>query len=103
MTAVLLGAWRLAIALVALPFALIGWLWTCARTAGSGALLGGILALLWDAVILLEPPHPRHAAIGLLLGGLAGLGLALTGLFSYGRGSPGASHGSAAWASPPQR
>ncbi|MBC9209633.1 type IV secretory system conjugative DNA transfer family protein [Roseomonas aerophila] len=101
MTAVLLGAWRLAIALIALPFALIGWLWACARTAGSGAILGGLLALLWDAAILLEPPHPSHAVIGLLLGGLAGLGLALTG-FSSGRGSAGASHGSAAWASPRQ-
>jgi type IV secretion system protein VirD4 len=104
MTAVLHGLWRLAITLLALPFALIGWLWICARTAGSGALLGGLLGLLWN-VVLLQPPDLRHGVLGLLLGGLAGLVLALVNLVgpvSFSRGTPATSHGSAAWAEPRQ-
>ncbi|RKJ94338.1 hypothetical protein, partial [Teichococcus wenyumeiae] len=104
MTAVLRGVWRLALTLLALPFALISWLWICLRTAGSGALLGGLLGLLWN-VILLQPPDLRHGAIGLLLGGLVGWVLALLNLLgpvSFGRGTPATSHGSAAWAAPRQ-
>ncbi|MCG7360598.1 type IV secretory system conjugative DNA transfer family protein [Roseomonas sp. ACRSG] len=87
-----------------LPFALIGWLWICIRTAGSGALLGGLLGLLWN-VVLLQPPDLRHGVVGLLLGGLAGLLLALLNLVGpvfFGRGTPATSHGSAAWAEPRQ-
>ncbi|MFC7557584.1 hypothetical protein ACFQU7_43250 [Pseudoroseomonas wenyumeiae] len=104
MTAVLRGVWRLALTLLALPFALIGWLWICLRTAGSGALLGGLLGLLCN-VVLLQPPDLRHGAIGLLLGGLVGWVLALLNLLgpvSFGRGTPATSHGSAAWAAPRQ-
>ncbi|MCG7363739.1 type IV secretory system conjugative DNA transfer family protein [Roseomonas sp. ACRSG] len=104
MTAVLRGAWRLAITLLALPFALIGWLWICVRLAGSGALLGSLLGLLWN-VVLLQPPDLRHGVIGLLLGGLIGLVLALLNLvgpISFGRGTSATSHGSAAWAEPRQ-
>ncbi|MFC7557648.1 hypothetical protein ACFQU7_43625 [Pseudoroseomonas wenyumeiae] len=89
MTAVLRGVWRLALTLLALPFALIGWLWICLRTAGSGALLGGLLGLLCN-VVLLQPPDLRHGAIGLLLGGLVGWVLALLNLLgpvSFGRGT----------------
>jgi type IV secretion system protein VirD4 len=39
--------------------------------AGSGALLGGLLGLLWN-VALLQPPDLHHGVVGLLLGGLAG-------------------------------
>ncbi|RKK01115.1 hypothetical protein, partial [Teichococcus wenyumeiae] len=77
MTAVLRGVWRLAITLLTLPFALIGWLWICLRTAGSGALLGGLLGLVLALVNLLGP-------------------------VSFGRGTPATSHGSAAWAAPRQ-
>jgi type IV secretion system protein VirD4 len=103
MTAVLRSIWGLVILLISLPFALLGWLWICATTAGSGAIIGSLLALLWDGVILLEPPDLHHAGIGLLLGGLAGLVLALLGLIGpvpLRRYAPGTSHGSAAWASP---
>jgi type IV secretion system protein VirD4 len=104
MTAVLRGVWRLAITLLALPFALIAWLWICVRAAGYGAVLGGLLGLLWN-VVLLQPPDLRHGLLGLLLGGLVGLLLALVNLvgpLSFGRGTPATSHGAAAWAAPRQ-
>jgi type IV secretion system protein VirD4 len=104
MSAVLRDAWRLALTLLALPFALIGWFWICARLTGSGALLGGFLGLLCN-VMLLQPPDLRHGVVGLLLGGLAGLLLALVNLLgpvSFGRGTPATSHGSATWAEPRQ-
>ncbi|MFC7555992.1 hypothetical protein ACFQU7_32810 [Pseudoroseomonas wenyumeiae] len=68
---------------------MIGWLWICVRLAGSGALLGGLLGLLWN-VVLLQPPDLRHGVLGLLFGGLLGLVLALVNLLgpiSLGRGA----------------
>ncbi|MFC7556864.1 type IV secretory system conjugative DNA transfer family protein [Pseudoroseomonas wenyumeiae] len=104
MTAILHGLWRLALTLLALPFALISWLWICLRTAGSGALLGGLLSLLCN-VVLLQPPDLHHGVLGLLLGGVAGWVLALVNLLgpvSFGHGNAATSHGSAAWAAPRQ-
>jgi type IV secretion system protein VirD4 len=104
MTIILRGIWRLAMTLLALPFALIGWLWIGLRTAGSGALLGGLLGLLWN-VVLLQPPDLHYGMFGLLLGGLIGLLLALlhlVGPVRFGRGTAATSHGSAAWAEPRQ-
>ncbi|MBO1081652.1 type IV secretory system conjugative DNA transfer family protein [Roseomonas haemaphysalidis] len=88
--------------LLALPFALVGWAWVCLRRMGPCALVGAFLGLSWNAVIVLEPLNGRHAVIGLLLGALVGLVVALVELIGpafSGRAAPGTSHGSAAWAS----